>query len=130
PTSLPGEKSRGLLQNVPLLPKDLVLPPQSLQLRRHLALRCCGVESMPIPATADPADQRRQPDPKITGDLALRAPAGLRQADRFLLKFLRKPSLLGHRVPHSSLGTLHSSEASPGLPQQLGPFLILQTEAI
>src|SRR5690349_16282858 len=68
---------------------------------------------MPIPAAADPADQRRQPDPKITGDLALRAPAGLRQANRFLLKSLCKPSLLGHRVPHSSSGTLHFSEASP-----------------
>src|SRR5689334_24520220 len=90
-----------------------LLGPQSLQVRRHFALRCWGVESMPIPATADPADQRRQPDPKITGDLALRAPAGLRQADRFLLKSLRKPSLLGHRVPHSSSGTLHFSKASP-----------------
>jgi hypothetical protein len=37
----------------------------------------------------------------------------LHQADRFLLKFLRKPSLLFHRVPHCSQGTLHFSEASP-----------------
>ena len=93
---------------------DLVLPPQPLQLCRDIALCGRGVDSVPIPAPADPADQRRQPNPKITGDLALRATAGLRQADRFLLKFLRKPSLLCHRVPHSSLGTLHFSEASPG----------------
>src|SRR5439155_15641319 len=39
--------------------------------------------------------------------------AGLHQADRFLLKFLRKPSLLFHRVPHCSRGTLHFSEARP-----------------
>jgi hypothetical protein len=37
----------------------------------------------------------------------------LHQADRFLLKFLRKLSLLFHRVPHCSRGTLHFSEASP-----------------
>jgi len=41
--------------------------------------------------------------------------AGSRKADRFLLKFLRKPSLLRHRVPHCSQGTLHFSEASPAL---------------
>src|SRR3954464_12392372 len=109
----PGRKSGGLLQDVPLLPKDFVLPPQPLQLRRDLALCCRGVNSAPIPAPANPTDQRRQPDPKITGELARRATAGLRQADRFLLKFLRKPSLLCHRVPHSSLGTPHFSEASP-----------------
>src|SRR3954451_17222520 len=108
----PGRKKRCLLQDVPLLPKDLVLPPQPLQLRRDIALCCRRVDSAPIPAPADPADQCRQPDPKITGDLALRPTAGLRQADRFLLKFLRKPSLLCHRVPHSSLGTLHFSDAS------------------
>src|SRR3954447_6109398 len=55
---LPGEKSGGLLQDVPLLPKDLVLPPQPLQLRREIALCRCGVNSAPIPAPADPADQR------------------------------------------------------------------------
>src|SRR5690242_9124283 len=62
---------------------------------------------MPIPAAADPADQRRQPDPKITGDLALRAPAGLRQADRFLLKSLRKPSLwvIEFLIAHRELST-------------------------
>ena len=54
-----------------------------------------------------------RPIPRITGDLALRPPAGLHQAERFLCKFLRKPSLLRHRVPHSSQGTLHLSEASP-----------------
>src|SRR3954451_21943422 len=111
----PGRKSSGLLQDVPFLPKDLVLPPQPLQLHRDIALCGRGVDNAPIPAPADPTDQRRQPDPKITSDLALRATAGLRQADRFLLTFLRKPSLLCHRVPHSSLGTLHFSEASPVL---------------
>ena len=63
-----------------------------------------GSISAPIPAPADPAHQRRKPNPKITGDLALRSPAGLHQPDRFLLKFLRKPSLLHHRVPHCSSG--------------------------
>src|SRR5258705_6059915 len=52
---------------------------------------------------------------RLTGDLALRSPAGLHQTDRFLLKFLGKPSLLCHRVPHCSRGTLHFSEASPPL---------------
>src|SRR3954452_10777097 len=107
----PEEKSGGHLQDVPLLTKDFVLPTQSLQLCRDIALCGRGVDSAPISAPADPADQRRQPDPKITGDLALRATAGMHQADRFL-KFLRKPSLLCHRVPHTSLGTLHFSEAS------------------
>src|SRR5690349_1132754 len=60
--------------------------------------------------SSGPASTARSQDHR---DLALRAPAGLRQADRFLLKSLRKPSLLGHRVPHSSLGTLHFSKASP-----------------
>src|SRR3954466_16101636 len=123
-TSLPGEKSGGLLQDVSLLQKDLVLPPQPLQLRRDLALCCRGVDSAPLPAPADPAHQPRQPNPKITGNLALRATAGLRQADRFLLKFLRKPSLLCHRVPHSSWGTLHFSKASPIMvcsAQKVGP---------
>src|SRR3954462_14463305 len=95
--------------------KDPVPRPQPLQLRRDLALCGRGVNSAPIPAPADPADQRRQPDPKITRDLAPRATTGLHQADRFLLKFLRKPSLLCHRVPHSSSGTLHFSDASPYL---------------
>src|SRR5207248_6189263 len=31
----------------------------------------------------------------------------------FFRKFLRKPSLLCHRVPHRSWGTLHFPEASP-----------------
>src|ERR1700692_3640970 len=44
------------------------------------------VHTAPIPAPADPAHQRRQPNSQITGDLALRSPAGLHQADRFLLK--------------------------------------------
>jgi hypothetical protein len=44
-----------------------------------------------------------------------RSPAGLHQEDRFLLKFLCKPSLLFHRVPHCSRGTLHFSEASPDI---------------
>jgi hypothetical protein len=110
----PGEKSGGLFQDIPLLAEDLVLPAQPLELCRDIALcRRRGVGSTPIPAPADPADQRRQPYPQITGDLALRPPAGLHQTDRFRLKFLRKPSLLHHRVPHSSSGTLHFSEASP-----------------
>jgi len=83
------------------------------EIDRDLALCCRGIGGAPLPAPANPADQRRQPNPKITGDLALRATAGLRQADRFLLKFLPKPSLLGHRVPHSSSGTLNSCEESP-----------------
>ena len=58
-------------------------------------------------APTHPADQRRQPDPQIAGDLALRSPAGLHQADRFLLKFFGKPSLLHLRVP------LHSYRNSP-----------------
>src|SRR5439155_26601098 len=88
----PGRKNGGVLQDVPLLPKDLVLPAQPLRLRRNRALRCGGVGSVPIPAPSDPADQRRAPNPKITRDLALRSPTGLRQADRFLRKLLRKPS--------------------------------------
>src|SRR3954451_854101 len=115
----PGRKKRCLLQDIPLLPKDLVLPPQPLRRRRDLALCGRGVDSAPIPAPADPADRRRPPDPKITSDLALRATAGLRQADRFLLKFLGKPALLCHRVPHRSLGTLHFFEASPPAPTPL-----------
>ena len=73
-----------------------------------------AAEGSTLSAPADPADQCRQPNPKITGDLALRSPAGLHQTDRFLLKFLRKPSLLRHRVPLCSRGTLHFSDASPG----------------
>jgi hypothetical protein len=37
----------------------------------------------------------------------------LHQTDRFLLKFLRKPSLLHPRVPHRSSETLHFADASP-----------------
>jgi hypothetical protein len=59
------------------------------------------------------AHQRRKPDPKIVGDLALCAPAGPNQSNGFGLKFFRKSSLLPHRAPHPSLGTLHFLEASP-----------------
>ena len=42
---------------------------------------------------------------------------------RTLLKFLRKPSLLHYRVPHSSSGTLHFSDASPViLLARMGPI--------
>ena len=54
-----AKKSSGLLQDVPLLAKGLVLPPMPPQLCREIALRCHWVDSAPIPAPADPADQRR-----------------------------------------------------------------------
>src|SRR4051794_10639038 len=53
------KKSGGLLQDVPFLPKDLVLPPQSLQLRRDIARCCRWIDSLPIPTPADPANERR-----------------------------------------------------------------------
>src|SRR3954471_13514657 len=37
----------------------LVLPPQSLQLRRDIARYPRWIDSVPIPAPADPANQRR-----------------------------------------------------------------------
>ena len=74
-----------------------------------------------IPAPADPAPQRRQPDPKVLRDLASRAAARPNQPNRFVLKLLRKPSLLPHGDPPASWGTLHFSEASPGtLKKKLG----------
>src|SRR5215217_2905868 len=113
----PGRKKRWPSSGCPAPAEGSRFPAAAASaLPRDIALCGRGVDSAPISAPADPADQRRQPDPKITGDLALRATAGLRQADRFLLKFLRKSSLLCHRVPHTSLGTLHFSEASPSSP--------------
>jgi hypothetical protein len=93
----PGRKSGRLLQDVPLLTKDLVLPPQPLQLGRHVRL-CLppSGQSLAIPAPANPADQRRQPDPKISRDLALAPPNRQRQPDRLVLKSPRKSSPLHH----------------------------------
>jgi len=55
-------------------PLSIVEPPfrpaQPLQLRRDIALRCPWVNGAPTPAPSD-ANQRRQPNPKIAGDLAL-----------------------------------------------------------
>jgi hypothetical protein len=52
--------------------------------------------SLAIQAPANPGDQRRQPDPKISRDLAPGPPTRQSQPDRFVLKFLRKLSLLLH----------------------------------
>src|SRR5271163_4846760 len=116
----PGRKKRWPFQGIPFLPKDLVLPTQPLQLGRDSALRHRRrIDSAPIPASTNPPHQRRQANPEIAGNLALRPPAGQRQAHRFVLKFLRKPSLLHRRVPLRSTGTLHFSEASPlSLPRE------------
>jgi hypothetical protein len=67
--------------------------PQPLQLVRDVRLRlpsrCHGLA---IPAPAISADQRRQPAPKISRDLAPGPPTRQSQPDRLVLKFLRKPS--------------------------------------
>lgn len=110
-----GEKSGGPLQDVPLLPEDPVLSPQPLQLGRRVRPRRSASALGPaVAAPADPADQRRQADTEIPGDLPLRPTARQSQPNRFVLKLLREPSLLRHGDPHASLGTLHFSEASPG----------------
>jgi hypothetical protein len=58
---------------------------------------------LPIPAPANPANQRRQPDPEILRNLALRPPARLSEANGFRLELFRKTSLLSaHGGPHPS----------------------------
>ena len=61
PHRLPSrtKKAVAFFRMFPLLPKDLVLPPQPLQLRRDITRRCRWVAGSPIPAPADPANQRR-----------------------------------------------------------------------
>jgi hypothetical protein len=111
---LPGEKSRGTLEDVPLLAEDFVLPPQPLQLGRNLLLpRAVRRIDLPVPAPADPPHQRRQTNPQILGDLTMAPTARPDQPDCLVLKFLREPSLLRHGVPLASSATLHFSEASP-----------------
>jgi hypothetical protein len=64
---------------------------------RHVRLRLSARrQSQVFPAPANPADQRRQPDPKISRDLALGPPTRQSQPGRLVLKFLRKPSLVHH----------------------------------
>jgi Integrase core domain len=66
-----------------------------------------------IPLPSNPANQCRKPDPEIVSHLALRPPARPNQANRFLLEFPGKPSLLRHGAPLASLAPLHFSAASP-----------------
>src|SRR6476659_7229554 len=94
----PWRKSRGPLEDVPLLAQDLVLASQPLQLSRHVLLAILGqmVDLMLAPAI-EPVPQGRQADPEILGDLASGSTAALSQPDRFILEFLRKASVgLGH----------------------------------
>jgi hypothetical protein len=110
----PWRKSGGALEDVALLPEDLVLPAKPLQLRRNILRAGLGrLIDQTVPAATDPTNQRRKSDPQVVGDLALRAPAGLHQPNGLGLKILRKSSLLHRGVPRPSLGTLHFSEASP-----------------
>jgi hypothetical protein len=66
-----------------------------------------------IPAAADPAHQRRQPDAQILGYFPLRPSAGRHQTYRLVVKLLREPSLLRHRGHLHLKETLHFSGASP-----------------
>src|SRR6185437_1108635 len=113
-TSLPGEKSGRALEDVALLPENLVLPAKPLQLGRDIfRARLWRLVDQPVPTSPDPAHQRREPDPQIVSDLALRAPARLHQPNGLGFKLFRKSSLLHRGVPRPSLRTLHFSKASP-----------------
>jgi hypothetical protein len=57
----PAERKSGRsLENVPLLAKDPVLPPQPFQLGRDIFLPgAVRLIDLPVPAPADPPNQRR-----------------------------------------------------------------------
>jgi hypothetical protein len=85
--SLLGEKSRGPLQDLAFLLKNLVLAPQPFQLSRQilLAIRRRHFQ-FSLPAHVQPTTQRRKPDTKIGGDLLLRSPAHLDEPDGLRLE--------------------------------------------
>jgi hypothetical protein len=113
PHPIPSKKSRGTLKDIALLAKDLVLPPQPLQLGRDIFLpRPVGCINLAVPPLADPPDQRRQTNPEILCDLTLAPSTRPDQPDSRVLKFFREPSLLHHGVPLASSGTLHFFEAA------------------
>src|SRR5215218_4541530 len=113
-TSLPGEKSRGPLQNVAFLAEDLVLTAQPFEFGRHVSLRRAnGRVRLAVSAAPDPAGQRRQANTQILRDRSPRPAAGQCQPDRLVLERLREPLLLSHRGLLASSETLHFSGASP-----------------
>src|SRR5271170_555213 len=96
-----GEKSRSPLQDLALLPKNLVLAPQPLQLGRHILLPLGRRRfQITLPALVDPSPQRRKTDPEIGGDLLLRSPARLDEPDGLSLEIPREPTV---RLAHEML---------------------------
>src|ERR1700689_399755 len=110
-----GEKSRGPLQDLAFLPKDLILAPQPLQLSRQVLLPF-GRRRLDLVLTAlvEPAPQRRKADAEAPGDLPLRPTTHLNQPNGFGRKFLPEPSL---RLAHEML--LFPSEELSTFPRQV-----------
>jgi len=86
----PRRKSGGALQEVPLLAKGLILPPQPLQLRRYVR-RCQSARRFrrAVPAATEPAHRRRKPNPEIFRDLPLGSATRSNQPNRLVPKYLR-----------------------------------------
>jgi hypothetical protein len=73
----PWRKSCGLLQDLPLLAQDLVLPPQPLQLGGRVLLALLGrIIDLTLAAAIKPVAQGRQTDPEIRRNLTPAAAAG------------------------------------------------------
>src|SRR5579883_1083255 len=98
-TSLLGEKSRGLLQNLAPLPKNLILLAQTGKLLGGILMRTR--EQIGLLALRSPPAQRRFRYAKIIRNPRNAAPAGHRQPHCFPFELIRKTPL--SVPPHSHL---------------------------
>src|SRR5579883_1027393 len=98
-TSLLGEKSRGLLQDLALLPKNLILLAQASEFLGGILMRT--LEQIGLLALGSPPAQRRSRNAEIICNPLNAAPAGRRQSHRLAFELVRETPLL---VPaHSHL---------------------------
>jgi hypothetical protein len=95
----PWRKSRGLLQDLPLLAQDLVFTPQTLELGGHVLLPLLRRSvDLAFTAAINPVAQGRQADAEIRGNRPSAAATGQGEPHRLILKLFRK-ACLGHGDP-------------------------------
>jgi hypothetical protein len=87
-----GEKSRGLLQDVAFLPKDLFLCSQACEVLGNILMRT--LEQIGLPGRGSPPAQRRFRDPEIIRNPLNAAPAGHGQPHSFPFETIRETPLL------------------------------------
>jgi hypothetical protein len=98
-----GEKSRRLLQDLALLPKDLILLAQASKLLGGILMRT--IEQIGPFVFGSPPAQRRFRNAKIIGNPLNAAPAGHRQPNGLAFKLIRETPLFvpahNHLLYHS-----------------------------